>query len=76
MSRYTSYTLEFTDDRTNPDRERNRIDLSPFVISNFTHHMMGEISGRRRVRVLEKAAKKHGVNVGSHEADKDACIIV
>ena len=49
MSRYTSYTLEFTDDRTNPDRERNRIDLSPFVISNFTHHMMGEISGRRHM---------------------------
>jgi len=52
MSRYTSYTIEFTDgsNGSNPDRERNRVDLSPFVISNFTHHMMGEISGTRRMR--------------------------
>lgn len=49
MSRYTSYTIEFTDG-SNPDRERNRVDLSPFVISDFTHHMMGEISGTRRMR--------------------------
>ncbi len=30
----------------------------------------------RRVKVLEVAAKKHGVQVGNHEVDKDACIIV
>jgi len=30
----------------------------------------------KRVRVLEAAAKKHGVKVGNHEVDKDACIIV
>jgi hypothetical protein len=30
----------------------------------------------RRVRVLEVAAKKHGVQVGNHEVDKDTCIIV
>lgn len=30
----------------------------------------------RRVKVLEVAAKKHGVQVGNHEVDKDTCIIV
>ena len=49
MSRFTSYTIEFTDG-SNPDRERNTIDLSPYVISDFTHHMMGELSGSRRMR--------------------------
>lgn len=49
MSRLTSYTIEFTDS-PNPDREGNNIDLSPFVISDFTHHMMGEIAGRRQMR--------------------------
>jgi|TARA_B110000008_G_scaffold268414_1_gene296521 cell division septum initiation protein DivIVA len=31
---------------------------------------------QRRIKVLEIAAKKHGVVVGNHEVDKDACIIV
>lgn len=30
----------------------------------------------RRVKVLELAAKKHGVDVNSQEPDKDVCIIV
>lgn len=30
----------------------------------------------RRVKVLELAAKKHGVDVNSQEVDKDVCIIV
>lgn len=39
--------------------------------------LMEENKGlKRRVRVLEIAAKKHGVQVGNHEVDKDACIIV
>ena len=49
MSRFTSYTIEFTDG-DNPDRQRNSIDLSPFVINDFTHHMIGEMTGRRRMR--------------------------
>lgn len=49
MNRFTSYTIEFTDS-SNPDRETSSIDLRPFVISDFTHHMMGEISGRRPMR--------------------------
>ncbi len=30
----------------------------------------------RRLKVLEIAAKKHGIEVGNHEVDKDTCIIV
>lgn len=30
----------------------------------------------RRVKVLEIAAKNHGVDVNSQEPDKDVCIIV
>ena len=30
----------------------------------------------RRVKVLETAAKKHGIDVNSHDPDKDVCIIV
>ncbi len=49
MSRFTSYTLEFTEG-SNPDRQINNIDLSPLVTGDFSHHMMEEISGRRRMR--------------------------
>lgn len=67
MSRLTSYTIEFTDN-TNPDRERNQIDLSPFVISNFTHHMMGEISGRRHM------ASRRRRPTGCHCRGLNVCI--
>jgi len=30
----------------------------------------------RRIKVLEVAAKKHGVAVGNHEVEADTCIIV
>ena len=39
------YVIEFTDDN---GREEN-IDLSPFVISPFSSHMMQSISGRRHM---------------------------
>jgi len=44
MARLTDYTLEFTD-----SNRTSSIDLSPYVISNFTEHMMGSIAGRRRM---------------------------
>lgn len=49
MSRFTSYTIDFTDG-DNPDRQRGSIDLSRFVINDFTHHMIGEIAGSRIMR--------------------------
>lgn len=67
MSRYTSYTIEFTDG-SNPDRERNAIDLSPYVISDFTHHMMGEISGRRRMR------RRRNRPAGCHCRGENTCV--
>lgn len=58
--------------RQDPDLETFVNEVEAKVLLLMEHNKTLE----RRVRVLEKAAKKHGVNVGSHEADKDACIIV
>ena len=57
MSRYTSYTIHFTD---NNGRERSAIDLGQFVISDFTHHMMGEISGTHRMRSHQQRRRQNG----------------
>jgi hypothetical protein len=42
----TSYTLSFLEDR---EDEPYRVNLEPFVISNFTSHMMNSMSGTRHM---------------------------
>lgn len=56
--------------RQDPDLETFVNELESKVLLLLEHNKNLE----RRVRVLETAAKKHGVKVGG-EVDKDACMI-
>lgn len=56
--------------RQDPDLETFVNELESKVLLLLEHNKNLE----RRVKVLEKAAKKHGVEVGG-EIDKDTCVI-